>query len=60
MEKAVKIINIKEQQSDYQFWLTKSYTERLEAVELLRAQYINFNKNVQPRLQRVCIITNKI
>lgn len=54
MEKVVKITTLKEQTTDFAYWATKSPTERLEAVELLRQQYFSFNKNVQPRLQRVC------
>lgn len=54
MEKVVKIVNLKDKQSDYSFWQTKDYSERLEAIEMLRLQYIKFKKDVQPRLQRVC------
>ena len=54
MEKVVKILHLKDKQSDYVFWQTRSYKDRLEAIELLRSQYIKFDKNVQPRLQRVC------
>lgn len=60
MEKVVNIITLKQKQSDYQFWLTKSFNDRLDAIELLRAQYIKFRKDVQPRLQRVCRVINKI
>jgi Arc/MetJ family transcription regulator len=59
MEKVVKIIPLKQKQSDYDFWLTKNFKERLEAIELLRSQYIKFRKDVQPRLQRVCRIINQ-
>ena len=59
MDKVLKIIPLKQKQSDYDFWLTKSFKERLEAIELLRTQYIKFRKDVQPRLQRVCRIINQ-
>ncbi|MCF8294118.1 MAG: hypothetical protein K9I70_09930 [Chitinophagaceae bacterium] len=59
MEKVVKIMHLKDKQSDYVFWQTRSYKERLEAIELLRSQYIKFDKNVQPRLQRVCRVINQ-
>ena len=59
MEYVLKITNKKADISDYNYWKTISYTKRLETIELLRQQYINFNKNVQPRLQRVCTIINK-
>lgn len=56
MEKVVKIINLKEKQSDFSYWQTKSPQERLEAIEMLRSQFMKFKKDVQPRLQRVCRI----
>lgn len=59
MEKVVKIVHLKDKQTDYNFWKTKDYSERLEAIEILRAQYIKFKKDVQPRLQRVCRIINQ-
>jgi hypothetical protein len=59
MEKVVKIMHLKDKQSDYVFWQTRSYKDRLEAIELLRSQYIKFDKNVQPRLQRVCRVINQ-
>lgn len=58
MEKVIKKTTTREKQSDFEYWLTKTHKERLDALEFLRQQYINFNKNVQPRLQRVCTITN--
>jgi hypothetical protein len=59
MDKVVKIMNLKDQSSDYEFWKTKSELERLEAVEFLRKQYLSFLKNADTRLQRVCRITHK-
>ena len=59
MEKVIKKTTTRERQSDLGYWLTKTPQERLDALEFLRQQYINFNKNVQPRLQRVCTITNQ-
>lgn len=59
MEKVIKKTSTRDKQSDLEYWLTKTPQERLDALEFLRQQYINFNKNVQPRLQRVCTITNQ-
>jgi len=59
MEKVVTIVKLKEKHSDYQFWQTKDFKARLEAIELLRSQFIKFRKDVQPRLQRVCRIINQ-
>lgn len=60
MDKAVKIINLKTRQSDFSYWKTKTPQERLDAIEMLRLQYMKFNKNVQPRLQRVCKIIKSV
>lgn len=54
MEKTLLIVPMKEQQSDYQYWITRPVAERLEAVEALRRQYLELTKHVEPRLQRVC------
>lgn len=59
MEKVLKITSIKEKQSDYSYWMTKTPQERLEAIEFLRQQYIKFKDDLQPGLQRVCRITNQ-
>jgi len=59
MEKVVKIVSIKDKQSDYDFWQSKDFKDRLEAIEMLRSQYIKFNSNVQPRLQRFCRVINQ-
>ncbi len=53
MEKVIKIVNLKARNTDFKFWQTQSELQRLEAIEILRQQYINFRKDVQPRLQRV-------
>ncbi len=57
MHKKLKIVSSHSQQSDLDFWLTKTYIERLEAVEFLRKQFLNF-KNINEGLQRVCTITH--
>ena len=59
MEKVLKIVSLKDKQSDFAYWQTQTETQRLVALELLRQQYINFKTDVQPRLQRVCRIINK-
>ena len=56
MEKVVNILSLKERQTDFNYWQTKNFKDRLEAIELLRLQFIKYKKDVQPRLQRVCRI----
>jgi hypothetical protein len=59
MEKKPKIVNLKDKSTDFIFWNSKSEIERLQAIEILKQQYINYKKYVQSRLQRVYIIINK-
>lgn len=59
MEKALMIISLNDKQSNYSYWISKIFIERLYAIELLRNQYIKFNKDVQLGLQRVCRIVNQ-
>lgn len=59
MEKVLKIVSLKDAQSDFNYWNEKPIIERLNAIEILRQQYIQFNSDVQPRLQRFCRIINQ-
>lgn len=59
MEKSHKIVNLKDKQSDFLYWSSKSELERLNSIEILRQQYINYTKDVQPRLQSVCSVVNQ-
>ena len=59
MEKSLKIVGLKDKSSDFIFWNSKSEIERLQAIETLRQQYINYKKDVLSRLQRVYRIINQ-
>ncbi len=59
MEKVLKIVTTGDETSDAEYWQNKSVSERLEAIEFLRNQYIKFNKNVKPGFQRVCRVIRK-
>ena len=59
MDKFLKIVALKDKSNDFHFWSTRSEIERLQAIETLRLQYINYKKDVQSRLQRVCRIVNQ-
>jgi len=59
MEKVIKITGLRDQQNDFNYWQSRSDVDRLHAIEMLRQQYINFQQDVQPRLQRVYRIINK-
>ena len=61
IEKVVTIKSLREDSSashdDYLYWMTKTVSERIAAVELLRADYMRGLPDVDQRLQRVCTIT---
>ncbi len=57
--KTVKIIDMKSQTSDYNFWKTKSFQERLDALEQIRKEYHQWKHNAQPGLQRVYSIIER-
>ena len=59
MEKVLKIISLKDRKSDFLFWKSKSFLERLEAIEFLRNQYFSLNKDVQQGFQRVCRVIDQ-
>lgn len=59
MEKVLRVVNKKEVQNDYLFWKQKSAQERIDAIEILRLQYIQMQKDVQPGFQRVYRITKR-
>ena len=53
MKKVLRIVYLHEQPSDYAYWISRPVSERIEAIEILRNQYIQ-SKKVEPRLQRIC------
>lgn len=59
MEKILKIVTLKNKSTEFIFWNSKSEIERLQAIETLRQQYINYKKDVHSRLQRVYRIINQ-
>ena len=59
MEKSLKIVSLETKNTDFLYWNSRSEIERLQAVEMLRQQYINYKKDVQPGLQRVYRIINQ-
>ncbi len=59
MDKSLKIVQLKDKSTDFMYWMSKSEIERLQAIEILRQQYINYKKDVQSRLQRVYRIVNQ-
>jgi hypothetical protein len=60
MEKVIKIVPLHNQPSDYEYWSSRPLTERLEAIEILRKQYLEFKIDVKPRFQRVCRVVKPV
>jgi hypothetical protein len=60
MEKVVSIKKLKGKDNSFSYWQTKTDQERLEAIELLRQQFIQFNyPDVKPGFQRVCTVAKQ-
>jgi hypothetical protein len=59
MRKVVQKYKIDEQPSDYSFWESKSYTERLGALELIRKEYNSWRYNDKRGVQRFCKIVKR-
>jgi hypothetical protein len=48
MKKVVRKCNVKDQPTDLSFWRSKSYEERLEALEEIRQEYNSWRYDAQP------------
>ena len=59
MEKVVRKYDIKNQPSDLSFWQSKSYQERLRALEEIRREYNSWRCDVQQGFQRVYRIVKR-
>lgn len=56
--KVVTKVNSSEQKFDFAYWQTKSYAERLQALEEIRREYNNWKyTDAEQRFQRVYRIT---
>lgn len=52
-------VKIEEAQSDFAFWQTQSYEQRLATLETIRQEYIGWKYGNQQRLQRVYTIVKR-
>ncbi|MFH1051699.1 MAG: hypothetical protein V1779_12325 [bacterium] len=59
MEKVVNIKHKNDKDSDLDYWLSKSPEERLQAVEILREQYIKTLPEDERRFKRVLKIVER-
>ncbi|MBT8342013.1 MAG: hypothetical protein KJP07_18570 [Desulfatitalea sp.] len=51
--KVIKKYKINEQPNDFAFWRSRSYEERLEALEQIRKDYNSWRYDAEQGLQRV-------
>ena len=59
ISKVVKKYRINEQPNDFSFWKSKSYEERLKALEQIRKEYNLWRYNAEQRFQRVYRIVKR-
>jgi len=53
ISKVIKRYKINEQPNDFSFWQSKSYEERLEALEQIRKEYNLWRYNAEQGFQRI-------
>ncbi len=56
---AVRRVKLDEAQSDFAFWQTQSYEQRLAALEQIRQEYIAWKYDADPGFQRVLSIVKR-
>ncbi|RJQ53870.1 MAG: hypothetical protein C4530_17550 [Desulfobacteraceae bacterium] len=59
MRKVVRKYKIKEQPKDFSFWQSKSYEERLDALEQIREEYNSWRYHAEQGFQRVYRIVKR-
>ncbi|MFZ1640028.1 MAG: hypothetical protein WAV07_01040 [Candidatus Contendobacter sp.] len=59
IEKVVKIVPMRQPSSDYAYWRSRPVQERIDTLEMLRQQYIEFGKDADPGLQRILRVVNQ-
>ncbi len=59
ISKAVKKYSIHDQPNDFSFWQSKSYEERLDALEQIRKECNSWRYNAEQGIQRVYRIVKR-
>jgi hypothetical protein len=59
MEKVLKIINKNDDGNDFSYWKTKSFQESIDAIEILRSQYLQLLKDDKRGVERVYTIAKR-
>ncbi|MGB0561211.1 MAG: hypothetical protein ACPGVO_05350 [Spirulinaceae cyanobacterium] len=55
----VRITTMKDRASERDYWQQQTPLQRLAALEQIRREYHQWKYNAEPRLQRVCSITQR-
>ena len=59
MEKVIRITKKTEKRSDFEYWQSRSYEERLRALESIRQEFILWKYGTVPGFQRVYSIVRR-
>ncbi|MGV6851046.1 MAG: hypothetical protein ACWA5R_02565 [bacterium] len=59
VRKVTGVTKQEDQPSDYQYWKTRPFSERIDAIEILRQSWMSFQKNAPQRLQRIYRVTQQ-
>ena len=57
--KVVRKVSLTEQPSDFAYWQSRPYQERLEAREQIRREYHQWAYEAEPKFQRVYTIVKR-
>ena len=57
--KVIRKYNINEQPKDFHFWRSKSYEQRLDALEQIRKEYNSWRYDAEQGFSRVCKIIKR-
>jgi hypothetical protein len=58
-KKAIQIFKTDEAPTDFAYWQTRTFEERLSALESIREEYIKSAYDIQPGVQKVFRIVKK-
>ena len=59
ISKVIKKYKFNEQPNDFVYWQSRSYEERLDALEQIRKEYNSWRYHAEQGFQRVCRIVKR-
>jgi len=59
IEKVYTKVSLREQRSDFAYWQTRPYEERIAALEEIRREFHQWEPGAEPRIQKVCTIIKR-